>query len=93
MSAAQPNSAHLPNQCGSVGAQSLNILMKLPVITAEEANRVVVLGAGASVADGAPVQAHLFRKYAETVRRDHVNRAQAQPSDLQQKDANQLDWP
>ena len=33
-----------------------------------DARRVIILGAGASAADGAPLQAGLFRKYAEALR-------------------------
>ena len=37
-------------------------------ISAEEARKVIILGAGASAADGAPLQSNLFRKYAEIIR-------------------------
>ena len=36
---------------------------------AAEARKIVILGAGASAADGAPLQAGLFAKYAEIMRR------------------------
>ncbi len=38
-----------------------------------DANKVIILGAGASAADGAPLQAGLFRKYAEIVQRNSNN--------------------
>jgi NAD-dependent SIR2 family protein deacetylase len=44
--------------------------VSLPLKKAEDAKRVIILGAGASAADGAPLQAGLFRKYAEIVQRD-----------------------
>ena len=37
------------------------------------ANKVIILGAGASAADGAPLQAGLFRKYAEIIQRNAGN--------------------
>jgi SIR2-like domain len=37
------------------------------------ANKVFILGAGASAADGAPLQAGLFRKYAEIIQRNRHN--------------------
>jgi hypothetical protein len=43
--------------------------VKHPLLTpASTARKVIVLGAGASAADGAPLQAGLFRKYAEFLR-------------------------
>jgi hypothetical protein len=36
---------------------------------AKDAPRLMILGTGASAADGAPLQAGLFRKYAEIIRR------------------------
>src|SRR5436309_3570886 len=40
------------------------------ITEAKDANKVVILGAGASRADGAPLQADLFAKYAEIIQRD-----------------------
>ena len=42
------------------------MLIKQPT----DAKKVIILGAGASAADGAPLQAGLFRKYAEIVQRN-----------------------
>ena len=50
----------------------------LPQVAAQNASKVFIFGAGASAADGAPLQAHLFRKYAEIVqshRNDYVHAA------------------
>jgi len=41
--------------------------------SAKDANKVIILGAGASRADWAPLQGDLFRKYAEIVQRDAHN--------------------
>lgn len=45
---------------------------RLPLIDPEKARRVIVLGAGASAADGAPTQDGLFRKYVEIINRPHT---------------------
>jgi NAD-dependent SIR2 family protein deacetylase len=39
----------------------------------KDANKVFILGAGASAADGAPLQAGLFRKYAEIIQHNQNN--------------------
>ncbi|MDX2109646.1 MAG: SIR2 family protein [Verrucomicrobiota bacterium] len=39
------------------------------MINTTDAKKVIILGAGASAADGAPLQAGLFRKYAEIIQR------------------------
>lgn len=38
-----------------------------------DAKKLIILGAGASAADGAPLQAGLFRKYAEIIQRNRHN--------------------
>lgn len=40
---------------------------------AKDANKVIILGAGASASDGAPLQGDLFRRYAEIIQREANN--------------------
>jgi SIR2-like protein len=44
--------------------------MSSPIKQPTGAQKVIILGAGASAADGAPLQAGLFRKYAEIIQRN-----------------------
>ena len=48
-------------------------LLKQP----QNANKVIILGAGASAADGAPLQAGLFRRYADIIQRNQANMVHA----------------
>lgn len=43
----------------------------------QDATKVIILGAGASAADGAPLQAGLFRKYADIIQRNRSNMVHA----------------
>src|ERR1019366_6333291 len=47
--------------------------MTTAVRQARDAKKAIILGAGASRADGAPLQADLFRRYAEIIQLDANN--------------------